>query len=65
MSTQEPKDRLELLQGTPEVLIPRTPMFGSQPGQTSEDQLLVEHGALYPALTGKAGMGLGHTGNFS
>ena len=58
MSTQEEKDRLELLQGTLDVLILRTLIFGPQHGQgiaraiqqTSEDELLVEHGALYPAL---------------
>jgi transcriptional regulator len=58
MSTQEAKDRLELLQGTLDLLILRTLIFGRQHGQaiaraiqqTSEDELLVEHGALYPAL---------------
>ena len=58
MSTQEEKDRLELLQGTLDVLILRTLIFGQQHGQgiaraiqqTSHDELLVEHGALYPAL---------------
>ncbi|SRR5216683_233339 len=58
MSTQEAKERLELLQGTLDLLILRTLIFGSQHGQgiaraiqqTSEEELLVEHGALYPAL---------------
>jgi len=58
MSTQEIKDRLELLQGTLDLLILRTLIFGAQHGQgiarailqTSEEELLVEHGALYPAL---------------
>ena len=58
MSTQENKDRLELLQGTLDLLILRTLIFGSQHGQgiaraiqqTSDEELLVEHGALYPAL---------------
>src|SRR5881397_1398656 len=58
MSTQEAKERLELLQGTLDLLILRTLVFGAQHGQgiaraiqqTSEDVLLVEHGALYPAL---------------
>ena len=58
MSTQEAKDRLELLQGTLDLLILRTLIFGSRHGQgiaraiqqTSEEELLVEHGALYPAL---------------
>lgn len=58
MSTQEAGERLELLQGTLDLLILRTLIFGSQHGQgiaraiqqTSEEELLVEHGALYPAL---------------
>ena len=56
MSTQE--QRLELLQGTLDLLILRTLIFGPQHGQgiarsileTSGEELLVEHGALYPAL---------------
>src|SRR6201997_1034218 len=58
MSTQEDKERLELLQGTLDLLILRTLIFGPQHGQgiaraihqTSQEELLVEHGALYPAL---------------
>src|ERR1700757_4483991 len=58
MPTQENAERLELLQGTLDLLILRTLIFGSQHGQgiaraiqqTSEEELLVEHGALYPAL---------------
>src|SRR5215472_8314055 len=58
MSTRADKDRLALLQGTLDLLILRTLAFGPQHGQgiaraiqqTSEDELLVEHGALYPAL---------------
>src|SRR5947208_14653770 len=58
MSTQETRRRLELLQGTLDLLILRTLIFGAQHGpgiaraiqQTSEEGLLVEHGALYPAL---------------
>lgn len=58
MSTQEAKDRLELLQGTLDLLILRTLIFGSHHGQgiaraiqqSSDEELLVEHGALYPAL---------------
>ncbi len=58
MSTQKEKERLELLQGTLDLLILRTLIFGPQHGQgiaraiqqTSADELLVEHGALYPAL---------------
>jgi PadR family transcriptional regulator PadR len=51
-------DRLTLMQGTLDLLILRTLVFGAQHGQgiaraiqrTSEEELLVEHGALYPAL---------------
>src|SRR6202050_2672484 len=58
MSTQQGKERLELLQGTLDLLILRTLIWGSQHGQgvaraiqqTSDEELLVEHGALYPAL---------------
>jgi transcriptional regulator len=62
MSTQprkeQSKEPLDLLQGTLDLLILRTLIFGSQHGQgiaraiqqTSEQELLVEHGALYPAL---------------
>jgi transcriptional regulator len=58
MFTQDAKERLELLQGTLDLLILRTLIFGSQHGQgiaraiqqTSDEELLVEHGALYPAL---------------
>jgi PadR family transcriptional regulator, regulatory protein PadR len=58
MSTQHEGERLELLQGTLDLLILRTLIFGSEHGQgiaraiqqTSDDALLVEHGALYPAL---------------
>src|SRR5690242_21892038 len=58
MSTQEDKERLELLQGTLDLLILRTLILGPQHGQgiardiqqTSDEELLVEHGALYPAL---------------
>jgi transcriptional regulator len=57
MATRE-TDRLALMQGTLDVLILRTLIFGAQHGQgiaraiqdTSGDELLVEHGALYPAL---------------
>jgi PadR family transcriptional regulator PadR len=57
MSTPE-KDRITLLQGTLDLLILRTLVFGQQHGQgiaraiqsQSEDTLLVDHGSLYPAL---------------
>jgi transcriptional regulator len=52
------KEPLDILQGTLDLLILRTLIFGSQHGQgiaraiqqISEQELLVEHGALYPAL---------------
>ena len=59
MPTRDDDDgRTALLQGTLDLLILRTLVFGPQHGQgiaraiqqTSEDVLLVEHGALYPAL---------------
>jgi transcriptional regulator len=58
MSTQDKHERLALLQGTLDVLILRVLAFGPEHGQgialaiqrTSDDVLLVEHGALYPAL---------------
>jgi transcriptional regulator len=57
MATQD-KERLTLLQGTLDLLILRTLVLGSEHGQgigraiqeNSGDELLVEHGALYPAL---------------
>ena len=58
MFTQDPRRKLELLQGTLDLLILRTLILGAQHGQgiaraiqqTSDEELLVEHGALYPAL---------------
>jgi PadR family transcriptional regulator, regulatory protein PadR len=58
MSTPEEKERLELLQGTLDLLILRTLIFGARHGQgiaraiqqISDEELLVEHSALYPAL---------------
>jgi|SRR5688572_23238824 PadR family transcriptional regulator, regulatory protein PadR len=52
------EERLTLLQGTLDLLILRTLVFGPQHGQgiaraieqQSEDTLLVDHGSLYPAL---------------
>src|SRR6185437_4495830 len=51
-------DRLELLQGTLDMLILKTLLFGPAHGhgigayirQTTGDALVVEHGSLYPAL---------------
>ena len=58
MSTQNEADRTVLLQGTLDLLVLRTLLFGRQHGhgiarailQNSRDVLLVEHGSLYPAL---------------
>jgi PadR family transcriptional regulator PadR len=52
------QDRIELLQGTLDMLILRTLQWGPQHGHgiglairaTSQDALQVEHGSLYPAL---------------
>jgi len=51
-------DKLELLQGTLDMLILKTLLFGPAHGhgistfirQTTSDVLVVEHGSLYPAL---------------
>ena len=53
-----PMDRIELLQGTLDMLILRTLQFGPAHGhqiakhiqRTTEDILQAEHGSLYPAL---------------
>jgi transcriptional regulator len=59
MPTQQPEDeRIALLQGTLDLLILRTLLFGQEHGQgiaraiqsMSGDELLVDHGSLYPAL---------------
>src|SRR3954453_705127 len=58
MSTKEPKDRVELLQGTLDLLILRTLLRGPVHGHAiakaiecdSDDVLQVEQGSLYPAL---------------
>jgi len=65
MPTREEKDRIALLQGTLDLLILRTLVFGQQHGQgiaraiqaQSEDVLLVDHGSLYPALQRLEGRG--------
>jgi len=51
-------DRIQLLQGTLDLLVLQTLVFGPLHGhgiattiqQSSEDALLVDHGSLYPAL---------------
>ena len=63
MATQD--DRISLLQGTLDLLILRTLIFGPQHGQgvaraiqqQSEDVLIVDHGTLYPALQRLEGKG--------
>jgi transcriptional regulator len=58
MSTKEQKDRVELLQGTLDLLILRTLQLGPLHGHAiakaiefrSDDVLQVEQGSLYPAL---------------
>ena len=58
MATSPEDQRLELLQGTLDMLILRTLLFGPAHGhhiarhieQTTEDVLQVAHGSLYPAL---------------
>ena len=52
------QDRIALLQGTLDLLILRTLLFGPQHGhgitlsiqRQSEETLIVDHGSLYPAL---------------
>jgi PadR family transcriptional regulator PadR len=58
MSTRELRERIELLQGTLDLLILRTLVLGPAHGHAiaraievnSEDVLQVEQGSLYPAL---------------
>jgi transcriptional regulator len=59
MSTRKDEQaRIALLQGTLDLLILRTLVFGAEHGQgiaraiqqQSDDTLLVDHGSLYPAL---------------
>jgi PadR family transcriptional regulator, regulatory protein PadR len=55
---KDSSDRIELLQGTLDMLIMRTLLYGPAHGheiakhiqRTTEDVLQVEHGSLYPAL---------------
>jgi transcriptional regulator len=56
--TDEDRSRTELLQGTLDMLILRTLLFGAAHGheiakhiqRTTDDVLKLEHGSLYPAL---------------
>ena len=58
MTTKNSASRTELLQGTLDMLILRTLLFGPAHGhqiakhiqRTTEDVLQVEHGSLYPSL---------------
>src|SRR5687767_12152094 len=58
MSTKDDRDRLELLQGTLDLLILRTLLLGPSHGHaiakaiehSSDEVLQVEQGSLYPAL---------------
>lgn len=58
MSTKAQKDRIELLQGTLDLLVLRTLLLGPTHGHAlakaiefnSDDVLQVEQGSLYPAL---------------
>ena len=58
MSTKEQRERIELLQGTLDLLVLRTLLLGPAHGHAvakaiefrSEDVLQVEQGSLYPAL---------------
>jgi PadR family transcriptional regulator PadR len=58
MTPRKTTERTELLQGTLDMLILRTLLFGPAHGhqiakhiqRTTEDLLQVEHGSLYPAL---------------
>lgn len=58
MTIKERRSRIDLLQGTLDMLILRTLLFGSAHGhqiakhiqRTTDDLLRVEHGSLYPAL---------------
>jgi PadR family transcriptional regulator, regulatory protein PadR len=55
---KESSERIELLQGTLDMLILRTLLFGPAHGhqiakhiqRTTDDLLQIEHGSLYPAL---------------
>jgi PadR family transcriptional regulator PadR len=56
--TKEEQEQIDILQGTLDMLILKTLLFGAQHGQkiahsienTSKDVIKVDHGSLYPAL---------------
>jgi PadR family transcriptional regulator PadR len=58
MAVKNPSNKTDLLQGTLDMLILRTLLFGPAHGhqiakhiqRTTDDVLQVEHGSLYPAL---------------
>ena len=58
VTERNPEDRIQLLQGTLDLLILQTLVFGPCHGhgivtgieRTSEEVLLIDHGSLYPAL---------------
>src|SRR4249919_1169723 len=58
MADRKEADRIQLLQGTLDLLILQTLIFGPRHGhgiattieRTSEEVLLIDHGSLYPAL---------------
>src|ERR1041385_7348418 len=62
---KEPSSRVDLLQGTLDMLILRTLLLGAAHGhqiakhiqRTTDDLLQVEHGSLYPALHRLEGKG--------
>jgi PadR family transcriptional regulator, regulatory protein PadR len=65
MTKKESRSRIDLLQGTLDMLILRTLLFGPAHGhqiakhiqRTTDDLLQVEHGSLYPALHRLEGKG--------
>src|SRR5262245_63277776 len=58
MATSKARERVDLLQGTLDLLVLKTLLFGPLHGhgiakaiqRSSEELLLVDHGSLYPAL---------------
>src|SRR5262245_20254339 len=58
MALAKPRERVDLLQGSLDLLVLKTLLFGPMHGhgiakaiqRNSEELLLVDHGSLYPAL---------------